>query len=191
MKTESKILILNCAAIACIVAGYAVACFNSEHRHVLVHEPSGLRERDAEATPTLTECAVPVDLQLPSALQLAINRLRHPGYSWCERCGRTWDVAQPHDTVEEGGVTAWTVITDTMSNSLINIHGVPHDGKPHTIYVTNGDSCFPLCEQCWRELKTPEARLPYYRLLVDEWCKDDTNAEAKWPSIEKAVMEGK
>ena len=38
---------------------------------------------------------------------------------------------------------------------------------------TSDHSCsFPLCELCWRELGTPEARLPFYAALVDEWVTE-------------------
>lgn len=39
-------------------------------------------------------------------------------------------------------------------------------------HTTNHDErrgCFPLCVDCWRELRTPEARLPFYRELCAEW----------------------
>jgi len=53
-------------------------------------------------------------------------------------------------------------------------------------------SCFPLCEKCWGELKTPEARLPYYRELVNLWIEQGSkDAENKWPAIKAAVMGGK
>lgn len=29
---------------------------------------------------------------------------------------------------------------------------------------------FPLCESCWEDLGTPEARLPFYELCVAEWA---------------------
>jgi hypothetical protein len=34
--------------------------------------------------------------------------------------------------------------------------------------------CGPLCEQCWQELATPEARLPYYEQLMKRWWKDSS-----------------
>jgi hypothetical protein len=32
-----------------------------------------------------------------------------------------------------------------------------------------GGGCFPLCERCWRQLKTAEARWPFYMRLFGEW----------------------
>ena len=51
--------------------------------------------------------------------------------------------------------------------------GVPWvDGRQHRTDFDSGESCFPLCEQCWRLLGTPEARLPYYDALLDHWQGD-------------------
>lgn len=30
-------------------------------------------------------------------------------------------------------------------------------------------ACFPLCEECWQRLGTPENRWPYYEAMVNEW----------------------
>lgn len=54
-----------------------------------------------------------------------------------------------------------------------------------------GQGCFPLCEKCWSELKTPQARLPYYRQMFNEWNKSAGHSEHEWQLIEKAVMAGK
>ena len=64
---------------------------------------------------------------------------------------------------------------------------VPH----HTTRYSRTRGCFPLCETCWAELESPEARLPYYRSLWTRWVDqgaDDKRGE--WPDIETAVRRG-
>jgi hypothetical protein len=39
----------------------------------------------------------------------------------------------------------------------------------HDTAYSEFEGCFPLCEECWRELETPARRLPYYRELLAEW----------------------
>lgn len=53
-------------------------------------------------------------------------------------------------------------------------------------------SCFALCVDCWINLDTPDARLPFYRKLWNEWVKlDDTPRPAEqWEQIEAAVKRG-
>lgn len=60
----------------------------------------------------------------------------------------------------------------------------------HTFY-TSGRGCFPLCEQCWTDLATPAARLPYYRDLFDHWCESSPHPASQWEAIEHAVLAGK
>ena len=51
--------------------------------------------------------------------------------------------------------------------------------------------CFVLCEQCWQELATPEARMPYYRGLYDYWVKIGFSKDialSEWQTISNAVM---
>lgn len=56
---------------------------------------------------------------------------------------------------------------------------------------TDSRSCFPLCETCWTGLGTPEARLPYYRVLWNEWIGDGSEPDpADWDAIEAAVRAG-
>lgn len=70
--------------------------------------------------------------------------------------------------------------------------------KTHTTQYTEWNSCFPLCESCWKEL-TPKERLPFYERLVKEWVKsyENQNIEIsdivinKAPLIMQAVLEGK
>lgn len=46
----------------------------------------------------------------------------------------------------------------------------PHitDDYPYT-----GSGCFPLCEKCWEELGTFDARRPYYAQLYEDWGRPD------------------
>lgn len=119
------------------------------------------------------------------------NNVLHAGYGSCGKCKRTWDVVSGHLTPYADA--HWTVTTPKGTNLMMQVVGVPNDGGTHKTTVTNGVSCFPLCEQCWTELKTPEARLPYYRKLVDERKKWDTateKAEDTWPRMKASVLAG-
>lgn len=61
----------------------------------------------------------------------------------------------------------------------------------HRTMYGNGSGCFPLCEQCWKKLGTPEARLPYYRMMWDSWVADGAEMPiSKWDQIEAAVLRG-
>lgn len=54
--------------------------------------------------------------------------------------------------------------------------------------------CFPLCEDCWAKLKTPEARLPYYHKMAKEWDAEDRDSHAfenVWPGMKENVLAGK
>jgi hypothetical protein len=42
----------------------------------------------------------------------------------------------------------------------------------HSTDYDHGRGCFPLCEECWEDLATPEARLPFYRVLWEQWWAD-------------------
>lgn len=49
--------------------------------------------------------------------------------------------------------------------------------------VHNG--CFPLCEECWQILGHPEARIPYYKALIDGW---DENRQGCSPETRRDIM---
>jgi hypothetical protein len=58
-------------------------------------------------------------------------------------------------------------------------------------FTQSGTSFFgggPLCEPCWKKLKTPKARLPYYRQLFADWQKEMEIAPEEWDLLEAAVM---
>jgi len=45
------------------------------------------------------------------------------------------------------------------------------ESEPHVTMVNRYQGCFAVCEKCWHELGTFGKRLPYYRMLSDEWDK--------------------
>lgn len=83
-----------------------------------------------------------------------------------------------------------TPLTNGPNRLRMEIAGVPNDGGTHALIMFNGLGCFPLCEQCWQELKTPAARLPYYRKLIDERIKEDPAEEKTWPRMKASVLAG-
>lgn len=71
--------------------------------------------------------------------------------------------------------------------------GFPWDiVKAHVTNYTLSGGCFPLCEGCWETLGSPEARIEYYKMLIDHWeqtgdpVSDDTKRD-----IQKAVANGR
>lgn len=52
---------------------------------------------------------------------------------------------------------------------LVNPFWKKYLGGEHTTPFGDGHGCFPLCESCWQDLGTPEARLPFYEKLFSEW----------------------
>lgn len=64
-----------------------------------------------------------------------------------------------------------------------------------TTFSESGTFCFPLCKDCWTTLKTPKARLPYYRDMVDSWVRleprEAEKLEEDWKLIKTAVLAGK
>jgi hypothetical protein len=59
-------------------------------------------------------------------------------------------------------------------------------------HVTNygsGRGCFPLCEKCWTDLGSPYFRLPYYRLMFEDWARNG-RPEVEWLEIQAAVLRG-
>jgi hypothetical protein len=41
--------------------------------------------------------------------------------------------------------------------------------KEHSTRYNDSEGCFPLCEGCWVLLGCPEARIEYYKTLIDWW----------------------
>jgi hypothetical protein len=117
---------------------------------------------------------------------------RSSGYGSCYKCGQTWEVVRGHDTPYEWtqpGEMAMLTSGQTVSAKEFFGGNVPKEleellSKPQPVR-----SCFPLCEGCWSSL-SPQARVRFYRRLVDEWKRSDPAAETKWPAIEASVLAG-
>lgn len=62
--------------------------------------------------------------------------------------------------------------------------------KGHTTDYSIVKGCFPLCEKCWLKLGCPEARIPYYKMLIDRWELDLPVAEEEKRAIQRAVANG-
>lgn len=59
----------------------------------------------------------------------------------------------------------------------------------HVTHYSPSSGLFPLCEDCWTELRTPENRMPYYRELFNSWDRTGRQVrESDWPVIETAVF---
>jgi hypothetical protein len=69
-------------------------------------------------------------------------------------------------------------------------HGKWNVVEHHVTDEGNGYGCFPLCETCWTELKTPEGRLPYYmELILNTWGAEPEGQ--RWRDIRSAVLMGR
>lgn len=103
-----------------------------------------------------------------------IAHIAAPGYSECYRCKMPWKFTESHST-DYGPDGEWQEIEGGWGKFKVGPMG-----------------CFPLCEKCWKELKTPEARMPYYRQLWTEWSADGVPMDGrKWEWIEAAVRDGR
>lgn len=47
--------------------------------------------------------------------------------------------------------------------------------ESHSTTYKPGNRCFPLCEYCWKDLKTPQARVIYYEALWMTWMSQATS----------------
>jgi len=66
-----------------------------------------------------------------------------------------------------------------------------HFITPHVTPYTHSTGCYCLCESCWTELGTPDARLPFYRMLWNDWTKADPSLSSLgWYQIEMSVRHG-
>lgn len=67
--------------------------------------------------------------------------------------------------------------------------------RQHTTNFTNKRGCFPLCEYCWKSLKYPAERLPFYwRFLLKSKQKGvyhGMDVSKEWEQMEEAVLSGK
>ncbi len=121
------------------------------------------------------------------------NAILHAGYGACGRCNRTWDVVTGHDTPYEwskpGKLHDLITGNDVPATNIFR-GDIPKELAEYLSTPQPTRGCFPLCKQCWQELKTPEARLPYYRKLVDDWKRDIADAEKDWEPIKASVLAG-
>ncbi len=63
--------------------------------------------------------------------------------------------------------------------------------KSHSTRYNETKGCFPLCEDCWKEL-TPKERFPFYMDLILKWEFDSILERAKVEKqIQRAVLDGK
>lgn len=62
--------------------------------------------------------------------------------------------------------------------------------KPHSTQFDQFRGCFPLCQPCWSDLATPDARLPFYESLVAMWRTMGPIPDADHAAIVAAVMAG-
>ena len=114
--------------------------------------------------------------------------LTSPGYGTCERCEVPWNYIKEHSTFYKTALCNDNEEINTIYDQVIVADG--------TDFVNIGPSgiergCFPLCEKCWQELKTPEARLPYYKELFDKWIQMGSGkTEEDWERIKQSVIEG-
>lgn len=95
------------------------------------------------------------------------------GYGRCYRCMRTWNHIEGH-------------VTNYESHELDSAAMEQALGEGKIYMASSRRGCFPLCEDCWSALETPDARMPFYRMLWQEWEKS-TPGHAKWADIEAAV----
>lgn len=63
--------------------------------------------------------------------------------------------------------------------------------KIHDTKYNINSGCFPLCERCWTDLGNPEARIEYYKALIDAWDADGPPVdEDRKREIQRAVANG-
>ena len=62
----------------------------------------------------------------------------------------------------------------------------------HSTYVEGtAAGAFPLCTQCWEDLRTPDARMPFYRALFRSWEEGDPDPASlpfTMAQLEQAVL---
>lgn len=71
--------------------------------------------------------------------------------------------------------------------------GMPWDkAEPHVTVYRPPAGIFPLCYECWGILGTPDARLPYYKSLMQYFHTHDLglNDEAELQVMRAVVMGG-
>lgn len=77
-------------------------------------------------------------------------RRKAPGYGTCYRCDTPWCFTESHSTTYDRKFP-------------------PRQGR-EPMRSTSSSGMFPLCEDCWQELDSAQARLPYYEALAQTWA---------------------
>lgn len=78
---------------------------------------------------------------------------------------------------------------ESSARATGSVCAVSDEGHKTHYNATTG--CFPLCEKCWVNLETPDARLPFYQEMWDSWNTDIPMEPSGWIQIRNAVLEGK
>lgn len=60
----------------------------------------------------------------------------------------------------------------------------------HSTQYNRNSACFPLCEECWLILEVPEARIEYYKMLIDLWESQGPVSDEDKNDIKRAVANG-
>ncbi len=95
-----------------------------------------------------------------------IEKLFSPNWDTCNKCDRPWNHAERHAT------------------SLLGVSTLEYRG---TELVQVFVSIASLCEMCWLELETAEARLPFYRSTFDGWGIN-TTSKIDWRTVKISVF---
>ncbi len=95
--------------------------------------------------------------------------------------------------------------TVTRDSALAKFHRLAHPSfswclrcgfpwavvKEHVTHYGHGSGCFPLCQECWGVLGCPEARIEYYKNLIDWWESNGRPiSEDRKRDIQRAVANG-
>jgi hypothetical protein len=107
-------------------------------------------------------------------------RRRHPGYSWCFRCGMPWACVKEHTTPYGPELVECFRALD-LDIQLWVITG--------QVGLLGAGGCFALCDKCWSKL-TIEEREPYYWKLLAWWDSTLPVSEEKAHWVIAACREG-
>jgi len=105
----------------------------------------------------------------------------------CYRCNRPWITKATKNLGVKDGVHHSRQLKRDAWWGLLGV-------RYHVTDVTDNKGMFPLCENCWRELRTAEARRPYYMRLWHRWCNDGIDTDPSdpqaitWPRIVDALQ---
>lgn len=111
----------------------------------------------------------------------ARERRMCPGIGTCKKCQRPWIT---HEQMLIGD-NCWQQLPEERYGGRVGV-------REHSTTYAPGRGMFPLCEGCWKELTTPENRLPYYKQLWVLWrlqaFQYGHSCEVSWEQIELAVL---